>query len=163
MRLPLPAALRFVRFACPAPFKPPGRRAARLSALALLAFMAAAAQLAGAQIAPGTTGIDSSGNAGSETAACMNGRTPQAQNTCLSEVRNANADKRAGKLGADANLPANALRRCEVFQKADDLAACRARVLGEQNAQGDVAGGGVLREAETALPAPGSASPAVKP
>ncbi|MBC7446257.1 MAG: hypothetical protein H7273_12440 [Polaromonas sp.] len=161
--LPLPAVLRFVRFACQAPFKPPGCRGAHLSAVAVLAFTAATAQLAGAQIAPGTTGIDSSGNAGSEAAACMNGRTQQGQNTCLSEVRNANADKRAGKLGADANLSANALKRCEVFQKADDLAACRARVLGEQNAQGGVAGGGVLREAETALPASGPASPPVKP
>ena len=79
------------------------------------------------------------------------------------EVRNANAEKRAGKLGADADLSTNAMKRCEVFQKADDQAACKARVLGEQNAQGGVAAGGVLRESETAVPAPAIGGLPVKP
>lgn len=160
-RPPLPAFMRFVRFACQALL--PGRRAARLSALAWLATTAATAQFALAQIAPGTTGIDNSGRAGNEMAACMNGTTQQGRDTCIAEVRNAQAQKRAGQLGTDADLSANALKRCEVFQKADDLAACRARVLGEQNAQGGVAAGGVLREAETALPAPGPDSLPAKP
>ena len=48
---------------------------------------------------------------------------------------------------------ANALRRCEVFKAAEDQSACRARVMGETEAQGSVAGGGVLRETETVVPA----------
>lgn len=161
--MPMPAAFRFVRLACEALFKQPGSGGARFLAIVLLTVTGATTQFALAQIAPGTTGIDNSGNAGSEMAACMNGRTQQGQDTCKNEVRNANAQKRAGKLGEDANLSANALKRCEVFQKADDLAACRARVLGEQSAHGGVAAGGVLREAETTLPAPGPGSLTVKP
>jgi len=126
----------------------------RVFSVALLALTAAASQLALAQIAPGTTGIDNTGNAGNEMAACVNGKTQQARDTCMREVRNANSEKRAGKLGVDANLSSNAMKRCDVFQKADDQAACKARVLGEQNAQGGVAAGGVLRELETAVPAP---------
>ena len=146
-----------------APFGQPGSSAVRFLAIALLAVPAVTAQIAFAQIAPGTTGIDNTGNAGSEMAACMNGKSQQTQATCMTEVRNANSEKRAGKLGADVDLSANALKRCEVFQKADDMAACKARVLGEQNAQGGVAAGGVLRETETALPAPGMGSPPAKP
>ena len=81
----------------------------------------------------------------------------------MAEVRNANAEKRTGKIGADPDLSANAMKRCEVFQKADDQAACRTRVLGEQNAQGGVAAGGVLREAEIALPAPALGTLPAKP
>ena len=163
MPMPIPAQLRHVRFACRASFGLPGSGAARFLAIALLALTAATGQIAIAQIAPGTTGIDNTGNAGNEMAACMNGKNQQAQQTCMTEVRNANAEKRAGKLGADVNLSTNAMKRCEVFQKADDQAACKARVLGEQNAQGGVAAGGVLRESETVVPAPAMGSPPVKP
>lgn len=135
----------------------------RVLSIALLALTAATSPLAMAQIASGTTGIDNSGNAGNEMAACMNGKTQQARGTCMSEVRNANAEKRSGKLGVDANLASNAMKRCDVFQKADDQAACKARVLGEQNAQGGVAAGGVLRKSETTLPVPGIDTPPAKP
>lgn len=120
---------------------------------ALLAMTAATAQMASAQIASGTTGIDASGNAKSEMAACMSGKSPQAKATCITEVRNANAEKRAGKLGNSGDFSANALMRCEVFKSADDQSACKARVMSDNNAQGSVAGGGVLREAETVVPA----------
>ena len=159
----LPASLRFLHFAFQAPFRLLGTGAARFLAITLLVIMAAGAQIAFAQIAPGTTGIDNTGSAGNEMAACLNGKTQQTQETCMTEVRNANAEKRAGKLGADANLSTNAMKRCEVFQKADDLQACRARVLGEQNAQGGVAAGGVLRELETILPAAETGSLPAKP
>ena len=135
----------------------------RLFSVALLALTAAASQLALAQIAPGTTGIDNTGNAGNEMAACTNGKTQQARDTCMNEVRNANSEKRAGKLGVDANLSTNAMKRCDVFQKADDQAACKARVSGEQNAQGGVAAGGVLRELEIAVPAPSVDAAPAKP
>ena len=71
----------------------------------------------------------------------------------MTEVKNANAAKRAGKLGTSGDFSANALRRCEVFKAAEDQSACRARVMGETEAQGSVAGGGVLRETETVVPA----------
>jgi hypothetical protein len=121
--------------------------------LAALLVTAATAQMASAQIASGTTGIDASGNAKSEMAACNNGKTQQAKATCMTEVRNANAEKRAGKLGNSGDLAANALMRCEVFKSADDQSACKARVMSDNKAQGSIAGGGVLREAETVVPA----------
>jgi len=71
----------------------------------------------------------------------------------MNEVRNANAEKRAGKLGGGADYSANALKRCEIFKEADDLDACKARVMNESGAQGGIATGGVLREAETKVPA----------
>ena len=135
----------------------------RFLSFALLALATATSPLVIAQIAPGTTGIDNTGNAGNEMAACLNGKTQQARDTCMNEVRNASSEKRAGKLGADANLSSNAMKRCDVFQKADDQAACKARVLGEQNAQGGVAAGGVLRESQTAVPAAEMGSLPAKP
>ena len=120
---------------------------------AALAMTAATAQMASAQVASGTTGIDSSGNAKSEMAACTSGRTHQARATCMTEVRNANAAKRAGKLGNDGDLAANALMRCDVFKASDDRSACKARVMNDANAQGSITSGGVLREAETTVPA----------
>lgn len=140
-----------------------GKGASRFLAIVLLAIMAASAQVAFAQIATGTTGIDNTGSAANEMAACLNGKSQQAGDACKTEVRNANAEKRAGKTSADVDLPANAMKRCEVFQKDDDRVACRARVLGEQNAQGGVAAGGVLRESQTAVPASELPGPTVKP
>ena len=130
----------------------------RLSALAKTICYSAfgaviAMSSASAQVASGTTGIDASGNASSEMAACKNGKTQQARETCMTEVKNANAAKRAGKLSTSGDFSANALRRCEVFKAAEDQSACRARVMGETEAQGSVAGGGVLRETETVVPA----------
>jgi hypothetical protein len=126
----------------------------RLAALlAIAAVTAMTAETAFAQIAAGTTGIDNTGNAQSEMATCNNGKTQQARDTCMTEVRNANGEKRAGKLGANGDFSANAMKRCDVFKDADDQAACKARVTGENKAQGGVAGGGVLRETQTVVPA----------
>lgn len=113
---------------------------------ALLAMTAATAQ-----VASGTTGIDASGNAQSELAACNSGRTQQDRDTCLREVRNANADKRAGKLdNAGGQFQANAVKRCDVLT-GEDKVACEARIAGYGNTQGSVAGGGVIRQVETAV------------
>ena len=120
----------------------------------LTALLAMSAQLACAQIAAGTTGIDATGNAKSEMDACTSGKTKQARSACMTEVRNANAEKRAGKLGTGTDYSANAMKRCDVFKEADDQAACKARILGERNAQGGVAEGGALRESITIVPAP---------
>ena len=107
--------------------------------------------LATAQVAPGTTGIDATGNARSEAAACNSGMTQQDRETCLREVRNANADKRAGKLdNAGGQFNSNAAQRCDVLTGQDKI-ACEARVAGIGNSQGSVAGGGVIREVETVV------------
>ena len=104
-----------------------------------------------AQIASGTTGIDATGNAASEMAACNNGSTQQSRETCMTEVRNANAEKRAGKIdNAGGQFNANALMRCNVLQGEDKI-ACEARVSGYGNPQGSVAGGGVITQVETVV------------
>ena len=104
-----------------------------------------------AQIASGTTGIDTTGNAASEMAACNNGKTQQSRETCMTEVRNANAAKRAGKVdNAGGQFKANALMRCNVLQGEDKI-ACEARVIGYGNPQGSVAGGGVITQVETVV------------
>jgi hypothetical protein len=115
---------------------------------ALAALLAVSAT---AQIASGTTGIDATGNAQSEMAACNNGKTQQDRATCLTEVKNANAAKRAGKVdNAGDQFQANAMQRCNVLPSQDRV-ACEARVAGYGNPQGSVAGGGVITEIETVV------------
>lgn len=115
---------------------------------ALAALLAVSAT---AQIAAGTTGIDATGNAQSEMAACKNGKTQQDRATCLIEVKNANAAKRAGKLdNAGGQFRANAMQRCNVLPSQDRV-ACEARVAGYGNPQGSVAGGGVITEIESVV------------
>ena len=113
------------------------------------AFSALLAVTATAQIASGTTGIDATGNAQSEMAACNNGKTQQDRATCLTEVKNANEARRAGKVdNAGGQFQANAMERCNILPSQDKI-ACEARVLGYGNSQGSVAGGGVITEIET--------------
>jgi hypothetical protein len=81
----------------------------------------------------------------------MTGRTQEDRATCLKEARNAHADKVRGVLYDGGNLQANAMARCDVFTNGEDKAACQARVLGMGETSGSVAGGGVLREAETVV------------
>ena len=104
-----------------------------------------------AQIAAGTTGIDATGDAASEMAACKNGSTQQSRETCMTEVRNANAAKRAGKVdNAGGQFKANALMRCNAL-KGEDKVACEARVAGLGTASGSVAGGGVVTQIESVV------------
>jgi hypothetical protein len=113
---------------------------------ALLAMTAATAQ-----VASGTTGIDATGNASSEMAACNNGTTQQDRATCMTEVKNANAAKRAGQIdNAGGQFKANALKRCDVLS-GEDKVACQARIVGYGETKGSVAGGGVIREVETVV------------
>ena len=120
-----------------------------------------------AQIASGTTGIDATGNAASEMAACKNGKTQQSRETCMTEVRNANAAKRAGRIDNSGNqFKANAMMRCNAFQ-GDDKAACEARVTGSGTPSGSVAGGGVITQVETVVaptaPQAVASEPSTKP
>ncbi|MCZ8256533.1 MAG: hypothetical protein O9327_12815 [Polaromonas sp.] len=116
-----------------------------------------------AQIAAGTTGIDASGNARSEMNACLTGRTQQDQETCMTEVRNANAAKRAGKVdNAGGQFSANAMKRCDIFQ-GEDLVACQARIVGYGQTDGSVAGGGAIRQVETVVVPAGATNVRVQP
>ena len=125
------------------------RLAASVTAFALLTFGTITA--ASAQIASGTTGIDATGNAQSELAACISGKTQQDRQTCMTEVRNANAAKRAGKVdNSGGRFKDNALARCDVFQGEEQI-ACQARIVGYGDAAGSVAGGGVIRQIETVV------------
>ena len=125
------------------------RLAASVTAFVVLTFGAVTA--ASAQIASGTTGIDATGNAQSELAACVSGKTQQDRETCMTEVRNANAAKRAGKVdNSGGRFKQNALSRCDVFQGEEQI-ACQARVVGYGDAAGSVAGGGVIRQVETVV------------
>ncbi|MFZ3141627.1 hypothetical protein [Polaromonas sp.] len=126
-----------------------GKGATYFGLTALLAMTAATAQIA----TPDTAGLDTSGNPKSEMAACNSGKTQQDRAACLKEVRNANAEKRAGKLGNGADYTANAMKRCEVFKESEDQAACRARVGGQAKLDGSVGAGGVLRQGEIMVPA----------
>lgn len=123
-----------------------GKGAAAFAVTAVMAMTAATAQ-----VASGTTGIDATGNVRSETNACNTGMTQQDRATCLREVRNASADKRAGKLdNSGGQFKANAAKRCDVLAGQDKI-ACEARVSGVGTTEGSVAGGGVLREVETVV------------
>lgn len=120
---------------------------------------------ASAQVASSTqTGIDNSGSYERERAACLSGATPQAQDTCLREAANAQADKRKGELQTQGQdqLTANAMRRCDALG-GEDHAACTARVLGYGNQSGSVGGGGVIREVETVVVPPGQTEVTIEP
>ena len=126
-----------------------GRAIFGFALTAVLAMTAATAQ-----VASGTTGIDATGNAQSEMAACTSGRTQQDKATCMKEVRNANEAKRAGQIdNAGGQFGANSLERCNVLVGEDKL-ACQARVVGYGNPQGSVASGGVVTEIETVVVPP---------
>ena len=139
-------------------FSNTGKGIAGFALVALLAMTAATAQ-----VASGTTGIDATGNAQSEMAACNNGTTQQDRTTCMTEVKNANAAKRAGQVdNAGGSFSANALQRCNVMSGVDKV-ACEARVAGYGNPQGSVAGGGVITEVETVVVPRGASSVTIQP
>lgn len=132
-------------------FSPPSVLTSYKKSLFAFSFTALLAVTATAQIASGTTGIDATGNAASEMAACNNGTTQQSRETCMTEVRNASAAKRAGKVdNAGDQFKSNALMRCNALQ-GEDKTACEVRVSGYGNPQGSVAGGGVITEVETVV------------
>ena len=83
--------------------------------------------------------------------ACLSGKTQQARDVCLREAGAAQDAARANQLrsAGPATQSNNATERCDVFTKADEHAACLARVQGPGNASGSVMQGGVLRESVT--------------
>jgi hypothetical protein len=126
---------------------------------ALLAVGAATAQVA----TTGATGIDATGSYQSEMRACMSGATQQSRDDCMKEARNAAAEKNRGQLETYGAHDSHALARCDVHQGAEDRAACQARVMGMGNADGSVAGGGVIRETETVVMPRGQNSVTIEP
>ena len=126
---------------------------------ALLAVGAATAQVA----TTGSTGIDATGSFQSEMQACMSGATQQDRETCMTEARNARAEKQRGHLETYGNHESHAAARCEVHQVDEDRAACRARVMGMGSVDGSVAGGGLIREVETVVLPEGQASVTIQP
>lgn len=132
---------------------------ARLKLAFLLSLLVFTTQLVSAQIESGTTGIDATGNAQSETVACNTGNTQQDRETCLNEVKNANAARNAGKVdNAGGQFEVNALSRCEVFS-GNEKVTCIARMKSNGQAAGSVGGGGIIREIQTVVPPIVSPSP----
>jgi len=97
-----------------------------------------------------------------DRAACQSGQTGQDVATCLREaaaVRDERRRARNRQTASEAELQANATRRCErlpVSQQED----CRALVLGQSTqVQGSVPAGGVYREMSVQVPATGAPGP----
>lgn len=90
-----------------------------------------------------------------DRAACLSGQSTQDRATCLKEAGAARAEARRQSLDngeSPAQLRANALRRCQRVLEAD-RGACERMALGEGSRSGSVAGGGVLTEITTPVPA----------
>ena len=85
--------------------------------------------------------------------ACRSGTTYQQREDCVREVRAAQAARQHGQLRDGSDHTANALARCEVYRAQEDVQACRARVMGQGDVSGSVAGGGLLRQYEYTVPA----------
>lgn len=135
---------------------------ASFGAMTLFAVTAMAAQVAGNQFPDGAP-LDKSGSYQAEVQACKAGKTAEDQATCLREARNAQADKKRGKLdNSNAQFEANARARCNVLT-GDDKSACEARMMGSGTVSGSVAGGGLLREVETVVTPPGEGSASAPP
>ncbi len=89
---------------------------------------------------------------------CMSGNSGQDEATCLKEAGAAQAERRHGGIDTYGAHRKNAMSRCEEMPDAD-RADCRARVRGKSTAKrevktsGSVAGGGILRETVTTVPA----------
>lgn len=90
-----------------------------------------------------------------ERAACLSGHSAQDRTTCLKEAGAARAEARHQRLDngeSNAQLRANALRRCERVLEAD-RSACERMALGEGTRNGSVADGGVLTQITTPVAA----------
>jgi hypothetical protein len=88
-----------------------------------------------------------------EMAVCDSGQSNQDVATCRIEARNALAAARQGALtDAPGQYKDNAQQRCGVLEGVE-LRACEARMRGEGSVEGSVAGGGLLRENVTVVPA----------
>lgn len=85
--------------------------------------------------------------------ACLSGQFKQDLEACIKEARAVRAQPAASTPTVSAEeLRRNALLRCEPLS-GPDRADCFARMRGEGTTSGSVAGGGILREKVTVIPA----------
>lgn len=90
-----------------------------------------------------------------ERQACLEGRTAQDRATCLKEAGAALEEAKrnpAGSGESQSERRRNALARCEAVPAADQ-ADCRRMAMGAGTRSGSVAGGGVVKELVTPVPA----------
>ncbi|MFN3496458.1 MAG: hypothetical protein ACK40L_18320 [Hydrogenophaga sp.] len=100
-----------------------------------------------------------------DRAACLRSDAQHERSSCLREAGAARAEALRGRsagLDAPETWAQNAMQRCK-RQTGDNVAICERMVRGEGVLSGSVAGGGVIRELVTPIPAPAveAAPPAV--
>ncbi len=91
-----------------------------------------------------------------DRAACMSGHTQESRATCLKEAGAAEQARRRDRLALpNQNYEQNALARCKLQPEGLARAACDARIkdTGNTTVSGSVAGGGLLFETVTPVPA----------
>jgi hypothetical protein len=91
---------------------------------------------------------------------CLAGITTQSLADCLNDAGGAALIARQGQSTPDDadTLLRNAMKRCEVHQ-GEEQALCMRRLQGSGKVSGTVAGGGLLYELTTIVPAPSSPEP----
>ena len=131
------------------------RNTTRQLRLCALAAMAAGA-LFSASSAMAASGMTSAAEAKyrQDRANCKAGQTAEDYATCMREAGAALDENRRGHLFTNdqAQLQANAMSRCDALKGAD-RDACVARMQGQGEVSGSVAGGGLLRELVQVVPA----------
>lgn len=111
-------------------------------------------------LAQGATSSAVTSPTGNPYVACSDGTASEDRATCLKETGAAQAEARRGQLSnPSSTFDQNALQRCQALP-ADEQEPCRLRVHGVGTTTGSVAGGGVLREVVTPVPASGQAGTA---
>jgi hypothetical protein len=138
-------------------------RRAPVCALAFCSALAAAASAA-APAAPSSASAPQT-TYQRDRASCLDGASPQGRATCLKEAGAANAEAEHGQLGngsTAAERVRNALQRCDSVLPAD-RSACVALARGEGQSSGSVAGGGILKEIVTQVPAAGASAATAPP
>jgi len=97
-----------------------------------------------------------------ERAACLSDQSQHERTSCLREAGAVRAEARTGRLApgtTPAALAHNALQRCKGLPRENQV-ICERMVNGEGSASGSVAGGGLIRELVTEVPAVAPMEPA---
>lgn len=119
--------------------------------------LCAAAGLLGASATWAAGPSSASSTYRADRAACMSGHTQESRATCLREAGAADQAARRGNLQEpNQNYAQNALSRCQLQPEGLSRQACVARIqdTGNTTVSGSVAGGGLLFETVTPVPAP---------
>ncbi|MBS3911334.1 MAG: hypothetical protein KGZ70_05795 [Hydrogenophaga sp.] len=130
------------------------RPASVLVHLAALLVMAPAWAASPGGTSPSRASIDATYQ--QDRAACLRGDAQHERSSCLREAGAVRAEALRGRAAGHDTPEAwaqNALQRCR-SQTGDNVAICERMVRGEGGVSGSVAGGGVIRELVTPLPAP---------